>query len=659
MSIRYRLGLIVGGLSVIILIMFLVTWYTTSAQKADSLVINLAGRQRMLSQKMSKELYMFANAVDPVEKSDLVSQLKNTVQVFDVTLTALTDAGQAPLTLDLNGEQALCPKALEPAYSQLKKVASVWSAFSGQITKAVSGSGGSDTNFFYVKTNNLKLLSEMNKAVVMLQKLSESKVKTLILVQSICLLGGIVLMCTAIFVLTSLFRRLKSTMNITRSMAGGDMTLRSAIGKNDEIGEIIESSNTLSKYLDDTLTKIEGRASVVDKATDLLADLSTSMLGSARDMSDKSDSVAASAEEMNTNLSSIGATTEQTRANVEVLAASAEEMTASISEISSNAEKAQTITQQSVNETRKADEMVLSLGEAAKTISTVTETINAIAEQTNLLALNATIEAARAGEAGKGFAVVANEIKDLAEQTADATREIKGRIDEIQSSTRETIDVIGSITSTIEGVRDIVSSITAAISGQADAAKEIASNTAQVADGIKTVDDNISQAFKANTEVTREIHGISSQSETVAANCQDVAEVGEEMLTNVRALNDMIGEFKINPGTFDIAAVKIAHFKWKIQLSAVLSGYKQIQPQDVPDHHACDFGHWFDSAPERLSREPVFKEIGTFHQAIHQKIREIIELFNQNDPKGAKEKLNEFESIRSQMFDDMDRLYII
>ena len=75
------------------------------------------------------------------------------------------------------------------------------------------------------------------------------------------------------------------------------------------------------------------------------------------------------------------------------------------------------------------------LGEAAKKISSVTEVISDISEQTNLLALNATIEAARAGESGKGFAVVAAEIKELANQTSDATEEIKRTVDGIQTST--------------------------------------------------------------------------------------------------------------------------------------------------------------------------------------------------------------------------------
>jgi methyl-accepting chemotaxis protein len=70
------------------------------------------------------------------------------------------------------------------------------------------------------------------------------------------------------------------------------------------------------------------------------------------------------------------------------------------------------------------------------------ETISDISERGNLLAMNATIKAARAGESGKGFAVVANEIKELAEQTTEATQDIKGKIEGIQRTTSTTVGLI-------------------------------------------------------------------------------------------------------------------------------------------------------------------------------------------------------------------------
>ncbi len=95
-------------------------------------------------------------------------------------------------------------------------------------------------------------------------------------------------------------------------------------------------------------------------------------------------------------------------------------------------------------------------------IGKVTEVITEISEQTKLLALNATIEAARAGEEGKGFVVVAGEIKNLAQQTAEATGKIKKEIETIRSTISVTIADIKQISAINNEVNDIVSTMATA-----------------------------------------------------------------------------------------------------------------------------------------------------------------------------------------------------
>ena len=103
MKIKLKLNFVVCTLSLIILAMFLGTGYVARKQKNDGVVINLAGRQRMLTQKLAKEIitYQQDRIANEQHNETLSSPLLNTAKVFDITLDALINSGKAPLTLSL------------------------------------------------------------------------------------------------------------------------------------------------------------------------------------------------------------------------------------------------------------------------------------------------------------------------------------------------------------------------------------------------------------------------------------------------------------------------------------------------------------------------------------------------------------------------------
>ena len=548
MKIKHKLGLTTIGLSAIIIGMFLITWWVTGKQKDDGLVINLAGRQRMLSQKMTKEILLFQmeRASTGQANAKLAGGVRNTMKVFDKTLSALKDSGDAPLSLNLeNTEYRKCPKAGEPAYSQLEKVNKIWKDFAGHIESVLKNNGTSDKDMAWIVKNNLLLLKEMNAAVGMMQKQSEGRVSTLLSAQFVGILAGVCFMILAIMTVFSIVKRMDRVKDFSTQLGTGDFTVTSGIESKDELGVIGRVLDEMTKHLKEMILGITGNAENLNESSTNLFTISGQVSTGSEEVSGRANTVAVAAEEMSSNMNSVAAAVEEASTNVSLVATSAEEMTSVINEIARNTEQARTITGEAVAEAGSASEKVDELGRAANEIGKVTETITEISEQTNLLALNATIEAARAGEAGKGFAVVANEIKDLAKQTADATGEIRSKIEGIQSSTDGTVAQIEQITKVINNVNEIVATIATAVEEQSVTTKEIANNVVQASQGIAEVTENVAQISTVSGEIARDISEVNQASGEMSDSSSQVNISAENLSKLAEQLKEMVGRFKV------------------------------------------------------------------------------------------------------------------
>lgn len=473
-----------------------VTFYGVSQQTFDTLLVDISGRQRMLSQKvvgesmkLSAALETEASNIDEVRKS-----LVETVALFDSSLNALRDGGTA---IGFGGKEFTLPASKGDTNLQLTKVTEVWLSMKEQVNVVASPAADIYSVAFAkaieeVKEAGKQLLNECKLVVENIKIDSAGKIKTLKAVQLVALLLIVVLASVAwYFSEKHLLRRLKKVVTMFKDAeVEGDLTGRLDVQYEDEVGDLSRSINKFFEKLQGIVTKVVSTTHSVASASSELSATSAEISRGAEEQSAQSERVATAMGEMTSTVAEV-AKNSQTAADG---ARDAQSVANKGGEVVSNAvtgiEELTTLVERTAGEVKH-------LGENSEQIGEIISVIDDIADQTNLLALNAAIEAARAGEQGRGFAVVADEVRQLAERTTKATSEVRERIGKVQSETamvvtsmeegatkseegiklvREAGEALKEIVQSVDSVSNMIQQIAAAAEEQSSTTNEISTN---------------------------------------------------------------------------------------------------------------------------------------------------------------------------------------
>jgi len=297
--------------------------------------------------------------------------------------------------------------------------------------------------------------------------------------------------------LTAMLQQMTSEMaKITSAMAEGDLTNSIRGNYHGVFGTLKDSVNAMAAKLRDFAGKLNESSQLVKSAAAEIA-------AGSQDLAQRTESQAASIEETAASMHEITTTVKQNADN-----AAAANQLASVAREAANKGGAV------MGDVVRAMEGIEA---SASKISEIVGMIDEIAFQTNLLALNAAVEAARAGEAGKGFAVVAQEVRALAQRSADASKDIKTLIAASNAQVRDGAKLVNETGRSLTEIVDAVKSVAAIIEEISIASQEQASGLDEINDAVAQMDEMTQHNSALVEETTASAQALADQARELAA----------------------------------------------------------------------------------------------------------------------------------------------
>ncbi|WP_404419385.1 methyl-accepting chemotaxis protein [Marinospirillum sp.] len=325
--------------------------------------------------------------------------------------------------------------------------------------------------------------------------------------------------------------RLNELQKVAREIGSGNLVAPAPMGNLDEIGSVFNAVQVMRNRLFEIAFQMTQSARSLNQSAQEMLSASEETSRGAQEQSSASASMAAALEELSASVDQIGENANS--------AHSASQQAGEVSKAGAEAVYASTQEIAAIADTVKDSAAQLKELEAVSdNIGQIVSTIREIAEQTNLLALNAAIEAARAGEHGRGFAVVADEVRNLAERTAQSTVEITEMVNQIQKRTEAAADEMQSSVERVEAGVD-----KAKRAGQSVA--EIEQQTQKVVKATLDIQSVLKEQAMAAREVAETVEGIASLADSNASQAEQAFVASQHVQETTQVLDELRKQFKV------------------------------------------------------------------------------------------------------------------
>ncbi|MCP4590024.1 MAG: hypothetical protein GY842_04720 [bacterium] len=299
----------------------------------------------------------------------------------------------------------------------------------------------------------------------------------------------------AVFVPESnILAEVKKTLYLSTAMTGAGAALL--------LGLVWFAGRRIAKPINRIIEGLSEGAERVNEAAEQVS-------GASQQLSDGASNQASSLEETSSALEQMAA---MTRTNAE-----------NSKQASTLSDQAKTAAHDGTATMKQLNTAMGQINQSSAEISKIIKVIEGIAFQTNLLALNAAVEAARAGEHGKGFAVVADEVRNLAQRAAQASREITGLIEESVGKARQGTDVANEVGKALDAIMGDVTSVTDLVQGISTASEEQAQGVEQVNTSVSQIDRITQQNAAGAEESAAAAAELAAQAESVTGMVEELS----------------------------------------------------------------------------------------------------------------------------------------
>ena len=281
-----------------------------------------------------------------------------------------------------------------------------------------------------------------------------------------------------------------------RRLASGDLAFQIDVPFDASFEALRHDFNASIRELANTMSAIQAAAGTIDDGSGAIA-------AGASELARRTESQAASLEQTSASLKEINATVH-----------AANDRVADARDVAKRANQSAVTSGKVVSE---AEQAMLRIEESAQQISNIIGVIDEIAFQTNLLALNAGVEAARAGEAGKGFAVVAQEVRELAQRSANAAKEIKTLIQNSTAQVENGVKLVHGTGETLVEIGALIQTINEHMDAIADFSREQSSGLRDIAGAVDSLDAATQNNARVSDAQSHEASRLAQEAATLRA----------------------------------------------------------------------------------------------------------------------------------------------